>query len=232
MLSAAARGAWAASSAGAPAPSLRTPPFACSPKDHIQTQIARLHPPPPVKSIIRRCSPACGLLFLGRERERDDGERGEGGAGGGIAFDSCYFSDWKGLAGKGTWYKGCAQQGWSECVCVCVRCRSSQHRARALSVQRAGGAQRRGYGGREASLELSTLVRLPAGSQETLARWVTRVQAAAAPVPMQLCSSGPLLQRPLGCPCPCDSFGARLGPCTAHLHPRLVLAKCCRDCKV
>lgn len=42
----------------------------------------------------------------------------EGGAGGGIAFDSCYFSDWRGLAGKGTWHKGCAQQGWSVHVCV------------------------------------------------------------------------------------------------------------------
>lgn len=30
------------------------PLLACSPKNHIQTQIARLHPPPPLKSIIRR----------------------------------------------------------------------------------------------------------------------------------------------------------------------------------
>lgn len=117
MLCAAVLGAWAAGSAGAPAPSLCTPPLACSPKDHIQTQIARLHPPPPVKSIIRRHSPACGLLFLGRERERGDGERGEGGAGGGIAFDSCYFSDWRGLAGKGTWL---CSAGLEACVCVCV----------------------------------------------------------------------------------------------------------------
>lgn len=58
MLCAAALGVWAAGSAGAPAPSLRTPPLACSPKDHTQTQIARLHPPPPIKSIIRCCSPA------------------------------------------------------------------------------------------------------------------------------------------------------------------------------
>lgn len=41
------------------------------------------------------------------------GSGGAGGAGGEIAFDSCYFSDWRGLAGKGTRYKGCAQQGWS-----------------------------------------------------------------------------------------------------------------------
>lgn len=153
MLCAAALGAWAAGSAGAPAPSLRTPPFACSPKDHIQIQIARLHPPPPVKSIIRRHSPACGLLFLGRERERATGSGGEGGAGGGFAFDSCYFSDWRGLAGKGTWYKGCAQQGWSVRLPVCVQCCSSQHRAGVLSVQRAGRARGVGYGGRGASLE-------------------------------------------------------------------------------
>jgi len=146
MLCAAALGAWAAGSAGAPAPSLRTPPLACSPADHMQTQIAHLHPPPPVKSIIRRRSPARGLLFLGRERERGDGERGEGGAGGGIAFDSCYFSDWRGLAGKGTWYKGCAQQG-------CVRARACampqlpaprRHASSAMSWQSSGW---RGFSG-------------------------------------------------------------------------------------
>lgn len=147
MLCVVALGAWAASSAGAPAPSLRTPPLACSPKDHIQTQIALLHPPPPVKSIIRRRSPARGLLFLGREQERGDGERGEGGAGGGIAFDSCYFSDWKGLAGKGTWYKGCAQQGWrarvSVCVCVYAMPQLTASRQRAFS---ATSWQESGYG--------------------------------------------------------------------------------------
>lgn len=182
----------------------------------MQTQIARLHPPPPVKSIIRRRSPACGLLLLGRERERGDRERWEGGAGGGIAFDSCYFSDWRGLAGKATWYKGWAQQGWSVPVCACNAAVPSGAPARFQCNELAGlGVQgQRGCFG-------ASPARLPARPQDTPARWLTRVQAAASSVPILPAGSpGLSLLVPQ-----VWSWGHTLTPpphpCTAHLHPHL-----------
>lgn len=119
----------------------------------MQTQIARLHPPPPVKSIIRRLLASLRPFIPRREQERGNGERGEGGAGGGIAFDSCYFSDWRGLAGKRTWYKGCAQQGWSVHARVSVCNAAAPSTAPELSVPRAVRAQGVGYGARGASLD-------------------------------------------------------------------------------
>lgn len=74
----------------------------------------------------------------------------------------------------------------------------------------------------------STRAHLPARPQETLAHWFTRVQAAAASVPVQLCSSGPCLQGPLGCPCLCDSFAAGG---TMHHSPAPTAAACTRFCK-
>lgn len=135
--------------------SIPTPPhplLACSSKNHIQTQIARLHPPPPLKSIIRRSRQPVAFYSSAGSWSGVKGSGGKVGQEVGLLLIVVILATGEVWQEREPGTKVVLSRAGA-CTCVCDCSAAAPSTAPALAVPRAGRTWGTGYRGRRESLE-------------------------------------------------------------------------------